>query len=337
MALDVWTDFLRRLEPYAARIDRTHQIIYLEGGGEIRIQSGYEPERLRGVGLDCVIIDEAAYCAESVWDALRPTLADRKGKALFLSTPRGRNWFWRIYEQGFDPLHPEWESWRMPTAKNPLIDPLEIDTAQHDFSARMFKQEYEAEFLEDYGTIFRGVMECVTPEKPPRSVEEPVCIGLDWGRADDYTVAIVLGMESRRVLAMDCFNQITWSLQRDRIKALAKRWKPQIILAEANSIGSPNIEALIAENVPVRPFTMTAQNKGTLVDALALAIEEKQITLINDPVLIHELQAFEMEILPSGHYRYSAPEGDHDDTVIALALSWHAAGLSRIARIKHYA
>src|SRR5690606_28539853 len=105
------------------------------------------------------------------------------------------------------------------------------------------------------------------------------------------TALIVLGMQSRRVLALERFNGISWAIQRARIKQLAAHWQPEIILAEANSIGSPNIEALLAEALPVRPFTMTAQSKGTLIDDLALAIEVRRITLINDPLLIGELQA----------------------------------------------
>lgn len=87
----------------------------------------------------------------------------------------------------------------------------------------------------------------------------------------------------------------------------------------------------------MRPFNTTADSKAMLIDKLALAIEEKNITLPNDPVLIHELQAFEMERLPSGAYRYSAPNGGHDDMVMALALALHAAGSVRVATVRKYA
>ena len=59
-----------------------------------------------------------------------------------------------------------------------------------------------------------------------------------------------------------------------------------------------------------------------MIDALAMAFEQGAIRILNDPVLVGELQAYEMERLPSGMLRYSAPEGMHDDTVIALALAW---------------
>lgn len=70
-------------------------------------------------------------------------------------------------------------------------------------------------------------------------------------------------------------------------------------------------------------FQTTAQSKGPLIDSLALAFEKAEISVLNDPVLMGELQAYTLERLPSGRFRYGAPEGMHDDTVIALALAWH--------------
>jgi hypothetical protein len=65
----------------------------------------------------------------------------------------------------------------------------------------------------------------------------------------------------------------------------------------------------------------TNESKGGLVDGLALALERKEITLLDHPVLVGELQAYQSETLPSGLTRYSAPSGGHDDTVIALLLA----------------
>jgi len=74
--------------------------------------------------------------------------------------------------------------------------------------------------------------------------------------------------------------------------------------------------------MPVRPFRTTNASKTALVDALALAFEQGAIRILPDATLIGELQAYEMERLPSGALRYSAPDGMHDDTVMALALAW---------------
>lgn len=148
--------------------------------------------------------------------------------------------------------------------------------------------------------------------------------GVDWGRAEDFTVISVLDADTRQQVDMQRFNQVSWELQRGRLVTLYQRWQPKTILAESNSIGEPNIEALQAEGLPVQGFQTTAHSKGPLIDALALAIERQDIALLSDPVQLAELQAYTMERLPSGMFRYSAPAGGHDDTVIALALAWHA-------------
>jgi len=125
--------------------------------------------------------------------------------------------------------------------------------------------------------------------------------------------------------ALDRFSGVGWDLQRDRLKSLVQRWQPQIIWAEANSIGEPNIEALTREGLPVRPFFTTSKSKSPLIESLALAIERNDISLLDDPVLLGELANYSLQRLPSGAWRYSAPSGGHDDTVIATALAWYGA------------
>ena len=97
-----------------------------------------------------------------------------------------------------------------------------------------------------------------------------------------------------------------------------------------------NVEALRDEGLPATPFTTDAHSKNRLIDELTIAIENGQIGLIDDAMLLAELQAYEMERLPGGLYRYSAPSGMHDDTVMALALALRAAHMPR-ARVREYA
>jgi hypothetical protein len=94
------------------------------------------------------------------------------------------------------------------------------------------------------------------------------------------------------------------------------------VIAESNSIGEPVIEQLRRDGLPVTPFQTTNATKTAAIDGLALAFEQGDIKIINDPVLVSELQAYEMERLPSGLLRYNAPEGMHDDCVMSLAIGW---------------
>ncbi len=330
MASEVWRSLKGFLKGQWDSKSEEERTIFMPGGGLLRVRSGLDPDSLRGSGLDLVVLDEAAFLRESVWtSAIRPALADRRGKALFLSTPKGiGNWFWKVYGYGRDPSRPEWQSWTFPTASNPHIPPDEIEAARAELPERVFQQEFLAEFTADFGTVFRNVTEraMVAPQTEPLP-DQKIIFGVDWARLDDFTCIAILDATTRQLVALDRFNGIGWALQRGRIVSLAQRWKPAAIWAEANSIGGPNIEALQAEGLPIYPFTMTAAAKDDLINSLALALERDHdpLAIIPDPVLIHELQSYSLERLPSGRFRYSAPPGGHDDTVIASALAWHGA------------
>lgn len=325
MADDVWRSLKTSLTGVWCDKSEDMRRLDLPGDGVIVVRSGHDPDALRGAGLDLAVLDEAAYLHPDVWAAaIRPALADRRGEALFLSTPRGRNWFWGLYMLGQVSAQAQWQSWRFPTSANPLIDPAEVEAARALLPERLFRQEYLADFLDDAGGVFRHVEAAATAAEETGPLPgERIVFGVDWGRDNDFTCIAVLSVTRRRLVALDRFNEIGWSLQRGRLVALAAIWHPEAIWAEANSIGGPNIEALQAENLPVSPFTMTATSKGPLIESLALALERSELELLPDPVLLHELQAYTLERLPSGRFRYNAPPGTHDDTVIALALAWH--------------
>lgn len=322
-----------------ADVKRVDRMVTLPSGGEIQVRSADNPDSLRGEGLDFVVVDECAFILEEAWqEALRPALSDRKGGALFISTPKGRNWFWRLWQRCIDEHDPEWRGWQLPTAANPYIDPAEIEAARLGLPERVFAQEYLAAFLEDGGGVFRRVMEAATADPQDGAIGgHEYVFGVDWGRSSDFSCIIVLDVTLSAVVALDRFNQIDYSIQLGRLTALYERFRPRAIVAEANSMGQPLIEQLRNSGLPVVPFTTTAASKQVGVDALALAFERGALRIPADPVLIAELQAYEAERLPSGMLRYGAPDGMHDDTVIALMLAWHnpapaVAGVSNVKR-----
>lgn len=310
--------------------------IDLPGGGSITVKSADDPDSLRGVGLDFAIVDEAAFVNPEAWTAaLRPALSDRCGEALIISTPRGRNWFYHAYQRGADSLIEEWMSWRYPTAANPLIRPDELAEARAVLPKRIYQQEYEAQFLDDAGAVFRGVKAAVAGGLPRVPIPgHRYLMGVDFGRYQDFTVAVVVdaSVQPPAVVALDRYNEVNWGVQRQRLAALARRWRVSGVLAEANAMGEPNIDALRAEGVPVEPFVTTSTSKPRLIESLVSAIESGQIRLLDDPVLLAELEAYTYTMNPhTNHTRYGAPPGLHDDTVIALALAWHLTAMPRLA------
>ena len=121
--------------------------ITLINGAKIYVRGSDRPDTLRGVSLTYLVLDEVADIKADTWEkVLRAALSDKKGKALFIGTPKGRNWFYDMYNLGESGEDEEWKSWHFTTRDNPLIDPKEIEGAKKTLSSFAFKQEYEASF-----------------------------------------------------------------------------------------------------------------------------------------------------------------------------------------------
>lgn len=331
---ETWRIFTEVLRPVTRRRSEQEKRLELTTGGVIDVWSLEEPDAVRGRGYKRFVVDEAAAIPrlEYAWQqVIRPTLTDDLGDAWFLSTPKGRNYFWDLFRLGTDPAQKEWASHRLPSSSNPYLPAGEIAAAKESLPARVFAQEYEADFVSDDLGVFRRVEEAA--RAPGATAQERALpghtyvAGLDFGRYADFTVCAVLdvSLDPVELVALDRFNQTDWQTQWTRIQALHQRFRPAAILAERNAAGEPVLAVLRLLGLPVVDFVTSNPSKAVAVQALALAFEQDQLRLLDDPVLLDELSAFEAERLPSGMIRYAAPEGRHDDCVIALALSWLAA------------
>ena len=331
MLLEIWREMAQDLQPFIKRRSVQERRLELITGGIVEFWSLDNPDAARGRRYARVIVDEAGMVPDlmDAWQyVIRPTLIDYQGDGWFFGTPKGHNGFWNMFQWGQDEQQNEWQSWRMPSAANPFLPQAEIDGMRETMPERVFQQEIMAAFIEDAGGVFRGVMAAATAQEQSEALPGHAYIfGVDWGKSADFTCITVIDVRLNALVYLDRFNQIDYTLQTGRLGALYDRFRPHAIIAEQNSMGDPLIEQLQRQGLPVQPFTTTNATKKLTIEALALAFERQQITIINDPVLVGELQAFEMERLPSGTFRYSAPAGMHDDTVISLALAWHGASI----------
>ena len=321
-----------------AEVRKVDRQIVLPGGGDVTVRSADNPDSLRGEGLDFVVMDEVAFMSEQVWlEAIRPALSDRQGKAMFISTPKGRNWFWRMFQLGLD--GGEWASWQRPTGDNPYIKTEEIEAARGMLPELIFEQEYLAVFLENEGAVFRNLLACKNAPidtHPGQHEKHRIVVGVDWGKQSDFTAVSVGCVTCHQEIARDRFNKIDYAFQRGRLAALVGSWHPSGILPERNSMGEPIVEQLLRDGLPILTgpddtpgFMTTAQSKPQLIENLALVLERQQWQFQPDPIWTGELEACERQVSPvTGRSQYSAPEGMHDDTVIARALMVWAAGNS---------
>ena len=309
------------------RVNRAERVIYYPSGGEAACRSADDPQSLRGEGLDLVVLDECRQIREIAWtEALRPALSDRGGRALFISTPAGHDWFWRLWQRGNDAAVSDYEAFRYPTSANPFIPASEIEDARRELPDRVFRQEYLAEFVTGEGQVFRNVYACATATPQERALPgHTYVVGVDWGRVNDFTVICVIDETTSSLVALDRFTRVGYEAQMGRLVALCDRFQPRLVVPEMNSMGGPLVEDLQRRGLPVRPFVTSNATKTAAIDGLALAFETEAIRIIPDEVLLTELQAFEESRTPLGLRKHSAPEGMHDDCVMSLAFAWSQA------------
>lgn len=324
-------DMLRAAVGGRWQVSESRRRVIAPTGSEIWVKSADHEDSLRGAGLDGLVIDECRDVAARAWrEVLRPALADRQGWAMFLSTPRGIDWFHDLYHAAADA--PDWAAWTFPTWTNPDIPQSEIDAARADMPERLFRQELGAEFIQDAGAVFRNIEACCTvaaPAAPDDHKDCQVVLGVDWGKRNDFTVITAACRQHRVVVDWDRFNQIDYHVQRQRLALMAERWRAMHILVESNSIGEPNLEELQRGGLPVSGFETTATSKPPLIESLALALERGELAA---PVeYAGELRAYEMQRNEhTGRPRYGAPDGQHDDRVMSLALALKAVDEGRL-------
>jgi len=331
MLAEDWRELVHRFAPIITRKNESEHRLEFIGGGHLDMWSLDNPDSSRGRKYKHAVINEAAMVKNlsDAWNmVIRPTLADLRGGADFVSTPKGLNDFYALWQAADD--DPDWTRLHYKTGDNPHIPPEEIDVMRASLPERVYQQEIDALFVED-GAYFQNVTEVAIigeKDEPKDHAGHFLTAGLDWALSNDYTVLTISCRECNQVVWWDRFNQIDYTYQRLRIIESLKRWKASV-LPERNSIGEPNIELLIQAGVKVlkgpdgKPgFNTSATTKPALIQRLAAGLEHDEYLVPLE--YADELRSYEVQSMASGHPKFSAPDGLHDDRVISLALSWWA-------------
>ena len=307
--------------------ERQMETIY---DGLIEVKSADDPDALVAVGLDVVVITEASRVKnmESVWANIRSRLSSpgrglrgKGGLAIINSTPKGRGYFYRMYQWGQDPNEPDWISWHFPTAANPYIRPEEIESARRSMPERLFRQEYLAEFLNDGGEVFPNVDDvCKGVIQEPES-DMLYVASWDPAQTGDWSGFSIRNERGEQVY-LDRWTGVPWTMQLNKIEYLCKRYNYAHLDIDATGLGQPLPEAAMQRGLDVTGHYFSNQFKEQIINNLALLCEQKGIVLIDNEVLKEELKAYEYVMTKTGKIRYSHPPGGHDDMVTATALNF---------------
>lgn len=330
-----------KLKPYVVSSSESeHRLILTNLGGgrsEIRAKSADNPVSLLGEGLDWLIVDEASRLKPDVWQAyLSQRLIDKRGWALLVSTPKGKGWYYDLFLTGREGHHRarDTRSWNMPSWTNPLLDRGLIEAERGRIPEAHFRQEYGAEFIEGEGSVFRDVRSCATGELSEPIAGRRYVAGVDLAKVTDFTVLVVVDVESRAVVHVDRFHRLAWETQVARLQGTLERYFNPLLFVDSTGAGEPIFDLLVKAGLYARPYTLSNRSKTDLINNLVVMLERREITLPRPllcPVLIEEMEDFTQTTTPSGAVQMAAPSGRHDDTVIALALA--AWGLRRVTPV----
>jgi hypothetical protein len=223
-------------------------------------------------------------------------------------------------------------SWQMPTSENPFIPPDEIDAARRDMPEDAFLQEVMAQFLEDNAGVFRNVDAVIDRTilgDEPAEVGRIYTLGVDLARYSDFTALTVLRDDGRQVY-WGRYNGLPWQTQVERIANVALDYRA-LTVGDTTGVGDPVLEMLraklyeLTENkqfgLDVLGYLFTNQSKRELMDAAALDIERRKVSLRAIDTQTNELKAYMYDITKSGNVVMSAPPGMHDDCVCSFALA----------------
>ena len=164
----MWQQLLELAHPVITGSHVNNMQVKLVNGSTISLKGADRPETMRGVALKFLVLDEYADIKPQVFEQiLRPALADLKGKAVFIGTPKGRNHFYDLYKQGQSEIK-DWQSWHFTSLDNPLLDPEEIEVAKSAMSSFSFRQEFMASFEAPQSDLFKEswIKICEAEEEP---------------------------------------------------------------------------------------------------------------------------------------------------------------------------
>ena len=307
---------------YVKKIYEGRKLIELKNGSRIWAKSADNPQGLVGRGLDLIVFDEASMCDIAAWNYMRPALGDRKGKCIFPSTPKGKNWFYNIFMK--DPKRggndADYSSFQYPSMDNQFLDPTEFEKMTKDLPELMYRQEILADFIEGGGEVFRNLNRVLRD-----TLKEPIpdhfyIGGGDLGKYKDFTVLMIADLATNEIVFYKRFNKLDWDYQKVVIADSLKKYNDAVMYIDSTGVGDPIVEDLQRQGCNVKAFKFSLQTKKQAIENLMKMVDDAAIGIPNLPEVKHEFEIFGYEQTAFGNIRYSAPDGQHDDIVIATAL-----------------
>lgn len=357
---------------WVVNFSATNLTIETINGGIIEVHSAEDPESLVAVPLDLVTITEAARVKdlETVWDNIEGRLNSpgrgpngQGGLAIINSSPRGRNYFYKMFCWGnkkhpdYDPL---WESWKFSTWDSPYMAEIGNriqangrtykENLKRRMSKRKYLQDYEAEFLADASAMFPGFENKCIVKPPSEMTDKQIATWLkEWERVDPYETykigydpaksvdrsPIIVRDSAGKVVKYVIMEGMSWDRQWDTVKAYALIYNNAVVAFGKTGLGETIDSQLIKRGLTTEPINEQGSNKERLVENLAMLVEQGVLQFADDNDQIEqvkfEFSDYEYRLTDKGRFVYSNASSDgHDDIVMACAFCFHDFALPEL-------
>jgi len=331
-------------------LDEGKSLLTFSNGSVIRSVPA-SGRQIRGNPVDLLIVDEAAFIANDIWQSAEPSIIARPGSRVVLtSSPWGGPdaFFRALWNRGMDRPDAEVESWHWPSSASPLVDEKLLESIRSRNSEEYFRREFLAEWTDDSGSYFKEseLMGAVADYRmcQPEDLEwfldgrYGAAGGVDWGLNDANVLALVSVLEdfgqNRELLGDKLALFIPWYEAQhkwpytqfiDRIVQTSRFYHLPVIASEVNGVGqypTTMLDDKISEagfHSAVAPVVTDVRRKQSGFGMIKGLLQTRRLVLPRDPELLKQLRGLEFEQLPGGGMRIAVPErSGHDDVAMAF-------------------
>jgi hypothetical protein len=313
--------------------NETNLIITLLTGVKIEFKTGEVPDNLFGDDIYAFVFDEFTRAREAAWHAIRSTITSTGGRGKFIGNARGqRNWGYKLAMRAKSGQEQDFQFFKV-TAYDAAKEGMktkdgrdfieEIEAAKRDLPISVFSELYLAEASEDGSNPF-GAKYIAAICYPTLSKEPSICYGIDVANKVDFVS--IIGLDKLGTMShYQNFNKTGWPHTIATIKNL-----PNIPMTmDSTGVGDVVLADVEKVQTQIEGYIFTQQSKQRLMEGLAVGIQSRKLLIADDGDVVHgtgklrhQLEQFEISYTRTGVV-FTAPDGEHDDDVCALALAWH--------------
>lgn len=313
--------------------NETNLIITLVTGAKIYFKTAEIPDNLFGDDVYAFVFDEYTRARENAWFALRSTITSTGGKGKFIGNARSKkNWGYKLAMKAKGGTEKDYEFFKITAydaanagmlTKDGRPFAEEIQGAKRDLPESVFNELYLAEASEDGSNPF-GIKYIAMCCQPTLSTQPSACYGIDLARKIDFVS--IIGLDRLGTMShYQNFTKVGWQQTIATIKYL-----PQVPMAmDSTGVGDVVLSDVEQVQQSIEGYVFTPASKQRLMEGLAVGIQSRKIIIADDGDVVHgtgklrhQLEQFEITYTRTG-VQYSAPDGEHDDDVVALALAWY--------------